>query len=165
MSFTPANTADSAMNSASKASAIRRARVVLPTPGGPHRIIECGLPASSARRSGFPGPSRCRCPTTSSSDFGRIASARGGTGARAGKRSDIPALLHVADHVRPLGRREAEQPRAQLRIALERPEAEHCRLPEAVDELHCLQPGWTESHADPREVAFPVARQGLEPVD
>ena len=37
------STADSAMNSASKASAISRASVVLPTPGGPHRIIECGF--------------------------------------------------------------------------------------------------------------------------
>ena len=44
MSFTPDSTADSAMNSQSKALAVRRASVVLPTPGGPHRIIECGLP-------------------------------------------------------------------------------------------------------------------------
>ena len=44
MSFTPDNTADSGTNSASKAEAIRRASVVLPTPGGPHRIIECSLP-------------------------------------------------------------------------------------------------------------------------
>src|SRR5262249_13730783 len=154
-----------AMNSASKASAIRRARVVLPTPGGPHSIIECGLPASNARRSGFPGPSRCRCPTTSSSDFGRIASASGGTGVRAGKRSDIVALLHVSDHVSPLRRRESEQPRIQLRIALERLEAELGRLAEAVDELHRLQPGRTEAHADPREAALLVTRQGFEPID
>ena len=33
-----------AMNWASNASAIRRASVVLPTPGGPHRIIECSRP-------------------------------------------------------------------------------------------------------------------------
>ena len=36
MSFTPENTADSAMNSASNAFAISRAMVVLPEPGGPH---------------------------------------------------------------------------------------------------------------------------------
>ncbi len=41
MSLTPDSTADNAMNSAWKASAISRASVVLPTPGGPHRIIEC----------------------------------------------------------------------------------------------------------------------------
>ena len=32
--------------------------VVLPVPGGPHRIIECGWPDSSARRSGAPAPSK-----------------------------------------------------------------------------------------------------------
>ena len=43
------------MNSALNASAIRRASVVLPTPGGPHRIIECGLPDANATASGLPG--------------------------------------------------------------------------------------------------------------
>ena len=38
--------------------AIKRANVVLPTPGGPQRIIECGLCDSNARRRGLPGPSR-----------------------------------------------------------------------------------------------------------
>ena len=38
------------MNSALKASAISRASVVLPTPGGPHRIIECGLPGGEGDR-------------------------------------------------------------------------------------------------------------------
>ena len=51
-----------AMNWASKASAIRRASVVLPMPGGPHRIIECRRPDSKATRSGLPGPSRCCWP-------------------------------------------------------------------------------------------------------
>jgi hypothetical protein len=58
MSLTPPSTADICMNSASKASAISRASVVLPTPGGPHRIIECGRPDSKATRSGLPAPSR-----------------------------------------------------------------------------------------------------------
>ena len=66
MSLTPESTADSAMNSALNASAISRASVVLPTPGGPHRIIECGLPDANATASGLPGASRCRWPTTSS---------------------------------------------------------------------------------------------------
>ena len=43
------------MNSALNASAISRASVVLPTPGGPHRIIECGLPDANATASGLPG--------------------------------------------------------------------------------------------------------------
>jgi DNA repair protein RecN (Recombination protein N) len=38
------------MNSASTAPAVRRASVVLPTPGGPQRIIECSRPLSKARR-------------------------------------------------------------------------------------------------------------------
>jgi hypothetical protein len=46
--------------------AISRASVVLPTPGGPHRIIECGLPDANATASGLPGASRCRWPMTSS---------------------------------------------------------------------------------------------------
>ncbi len=58
MSLTPPSTADMAMNCASNASAIRRASVVLPTPGGPHRIIECSRPDSKATRNGLPGPSR-----------------------------------------------------------------------------------------------------------
>ena len=40
------------------ASATSRARVVLPTPGGPQRIIEPGLPASMTVRSGAPFPIR-----------------------------------------------------------------------------------------------------------
>ncbi len=58
MSLTPPSTAEIAMNCASKNCAISRASVVLPTPGGPHRIIECGRPLSRATRSGMPGPSR-----------------------------------------------------------------------------------------------------------
>ena len=55
MSLTPPSTADMAMNWASKASAIRRASVVLPTPGGPHRIIECSRPDSNATRKRLAG--------------------------------------------------------------------------------------------------------------
>ena len=71
------------MNWASKPSAIRRASVVLPTPGGPQKIMECGRPDSKATRSGLSGPSRCDCPTTSASVRGRRRS---------------------AGHVRPMGR-------------------------------------------------------------
>ena len=87
MSLTPDSTADSAMNSALKASAIRRAMVVLPTPGGPHRIIECGLPAAKATASGLPGARRCRCPITSAIVFGRSRSASGAAGLAGVKRS------------------------------------------------------------------------------
>ena len=51
--------------------------VVLPVPGGPHRIIEASRCASAMRRIGPSGPSRWSWPTTSSSDCGRSRSARG----------------------------------------------------------------------------------------
>jgi hypothetical protein len=76
-SLMPENTADSAMNSHANCVAIIRASVVLPTPGGPHRIIECGWPDAKARRSGLPGPSRCCWPITSSGVCGRNCSASG----------------------------------------------------------------------------------------
>ena len=46
ISFTPDSTAEIAMNSVLNALAMRRASVVLPTPGGPQRIIEWGLPGA-----------------------------------------------------------------------------------------------------------------------
>jgi hypothetical protein len=39
-SFTPASTAESSMNSQSKAAPISLAKVVFPDPGGPHKITE-----------------------------------------------------------------------------------------------------------------------------
>ena len=42
--------------------------LVLPVPGGPHRIIEASLPAATIRPIAPSGPVRCSCPTTSSSD-------------------------------------------------------------------------------------------------
>ena len=59
------------------AAAMAMQSAVLPTPGGPQRIIECSRPDSKATRSGLPGPSRWRWPITSSSDFGRSLSASG----------------------------------------------------------------------------------------
>src|SRR5438552_2424922 len=170
MSFTPENTAESAMNCASNASAIRRARVVLPTPGGPHRIIECGLPDTKARRRGLPGPRRCSCPTNSSRDLGRRASAIGGTGAGAGNRSVIrlpseEGLVGVAYHVGTLGRGESEQSRIQLGIVLERLEPEHGGLSETVDEFHDFEAHRTEAHADLFEIAFLFPRQRFEPFE
>ena len=59
------------------ASASRRAIVVLPVPGGPHRIIEASLPAATIRPIAPSGPVRCSWPTTSSSARGRSRSASG----------------------------------------------------------------------------------------
>src|SRR5690606_35161767 len=77
MSFTPPSTAEIDKNWASKPSAIKRASVVLPTPGGPQKIMECGRPDSKATRRGLPAPSRWDCPTTSSKVRGRKRSASG----------------------------------------------------------------------------------------
>ena len=58
-------------------SAMMRASVVLPVPGGPHRMIDCSRSRSIASRSGLPGASRSSWPTNSSSVRGRIRSASG----------------------------------------------------------------------------------------
>ena len=57
--------------------AMTRASVVLPTPGGPQKIMEPMLSEEIRRRSTFPGPSRCCCPAISSSEEGRIRAASG----------------------------------------------------------------------------------------
>src|SRR2546426_1102810 len=57
--------------------AINRAREVFPDPGGPQRIRDDRVSCSMASRSGRPGPRTSSCPTSSSSDRGRIRSARG----------------------------------------------------------------------------------------
>jgi hypothetical protein len=53
----PLSTALKATNSECVRRAISRASVVLPQPGGPHRIIEPRSSRSMATRSGLPGPS------------------------------------------------------------------------------------------------------------
>ena len=51
--------------------------MVLPAPGGPHRMIEPISPRSICARSGLPGPTMCSWPTNSSQRSGRIRSASG----------------------------------------------------------------------------------------
>ena len=94
----PAFTADASSNAARAFTASSRASVVLPVPGGPYRIIECGRPSSIAVRSAEPRPSRCSCPTNSPSDAGRIRAASGRSGAGT---AGLPAGLS------PRGRRAA----------------------------------------------------------
>ncbi len=76
-SRTPAVTAESSTNLRPELCAIAFAIVVLPVPGGPHRMIEvapCSPDWSEARlTSGEPGASRCRCPAISSSVRGSHA--------------------------------------------------------------------------------------------
>ena len=76
-SATPENTAESWTKCSPARAASNRAIVVLPTPGGPHRIREASEPRSSMRVSVPSGPSRWSWPTTSSNSRGRSRSARG----------------------------------------------------------------------------------------
>jgi hypothetical protein len=58
-SFTPAVTADSSRKRRELVFAMSIASVVLPVPGGPHRITLSGAAPSTSRRKGAEGPSRC----------------------------------------------------------------------------------------------------------
>src|SRR5688572_21089493 len=158
MSFTPEKTAESAMNCASNASAMSRASVVFPTPGGPHRIIEWGLRASNASLSGLPGPKRWLCPTTSSSVRGRSRSASGAAGSRLPKRS-------FTDDVGAFGRAELEALRRDLRVPLEVAELDDRRLPELVVELHRFETAFAHPQADALERGVLRARRRFEPVE
>ena len=73
----PLVTAEKLMNSAFVFSAMIRASVVFPTPGGPQKIMEEMRSCSISLRSTLPGPVTCVCPAKSSSVFGRRRSARG----------------------------------------------------------------------------------------
>ena len=121
-----------AMNWASNASAIRRASVVLPTPGGPHRIIECSRPDSKATRSGLPGPSRCCWPITSSSVLGRRRSASGA--AVVGEAELERGLRHVAESVGEEGRSDSAATPAR------RLEARHKMRAARLPRSHRMQP-------------------------
>src|SRR5687767_8371776 len=158
ISLTPASTAEIAMNSASNAFAMIRASVVLPTPGGPHRIMECGLPASNASRRGLPGPSRCDWPTNSSSERGRSRSASGASGSLLPKRS-------FTDDVRPLGRRESERLGRDLGVALDGRELDHRDLAELVAQFHRLEPCLAEAQPDPLEGGVLRPRHRLKPIE
>ena len=59
----PLVTAEKSMKSALVRWAMIRASVVLPTPGGPQKIMEETRSLSMSRRSTLPGPSRWVCPT------------------------------------------------------------------------------------------------------
>src|SRR5262249_47022188 len=58
-------------------SAIMRASVVFPLPGGPYRITDGRRSASIARRNSLPGARMCSWPTNSSSERGRMRVASG----------------------------------------------------------------------------------------
>ena len=77
ISLMPASTALKGTKCACVSSAMIRASVVLPVPGGPQRMIDCSRSRSIASRSGLPGPRISSWPTISSSVRGRTRSASG----------------------------------------------------------------------------------------
>ena len=77
ISLMPLVTAEKSMNVACVWCAMTRASVVLPTPGGPQKIMDCTWSASMMRRRTLPGPIRCCWPATSSSVSGRMRAASG----------------------------------------------------------------------------------------
>src|SRR5499427_1724039 len=158
ISLTPASTAEIAMKSAWNASAIKRARVVLPEPGGPQRIIECGLPAAKATASGLPGASKWRWPITCSSVFGRSRSASGVAGLSTANRS-------VADDIGAFGRRELEKIRRELRIALELRELDPGALAEIIHDIERRKRRPVEAEPDFGEARLLVFRRGAEPLE
>src|SRR5439155_9285945 len=76
-SATPEATADSWTISPPTLLPRMKARVVFPLPAGPHTRSDGRWPDSTSAVSALPGPSRWRCPTTSSSARGRMRVARG----------------------------------------------------------------------------------------
>jgi hypothetical protein len=74
--LTPADTALRVEKGRDTCCARSWAKLVLPTPGGPHKRSEGSLPASSAGRKAPLGPTIWVCPTYSVKDLGRMRSAR-----------------------------------------------------------------------------------------
>ena len=82
ISLIPLVTALKLIKSAWVRPAMMLARVVLPTPGGPQKIMEEIWSFSISCRSILPGPSRCSCPTKCSRDAGLKRLARGALSVR-----------------------------------------------------------------------------------
>ena len=92
----PLVTAEKSMNAARVLPAMMRASVVLPTPGGPQKIMELMRSLSIRRRSTFPSPSRCRCPTNSSSVSGL---SRAASGCAAPPANSVPCSIALTSPV------------------------------------------------------------------
>ena len=71
--------ADTSTNVAFVVSATMCASDVLPVPAGPNRMTELRRSCSMALRSQLPRPTASSCPTSSSSERGRMRTARGAT--------------------------------------------------------------------------------------
>ena len=152
------------MNSASKAFAISRARVVLPTPGGPHRIIECGLPDSKREAQRL-----ARAEQVLLADHfverlraQRLGERRGGL-APCAKRSRGRSFSIRLGRRRPSAASKRNSSRVDLRVALEVGEAQARGLAEvSVSSIAC-RPSCAEAHAHALEAGVALLRLGFEP--
>src|SRR3569832_582437 len=138
-SFTPACTAEMLKNCACTRRAMSRACVVLPVPGGPHRIIERMRPCSIASRSGLPGPRRWVWQAYTSRSRGRKRSTSGWPRVSSlAKRSAFKTRL-FAHHVHAGRGFEIEQRRHQFGIALQVGDLQARGLAEVGFEFHRAQ--------------------------
>src|ERR1700733_14313487 len=177
MSLMPACTADSAMKRALERSAIRRASVVLPVPGGPHRISECGWPEAIASYSGLPGASRCVWPTNSSIRRGRMRSASGrqslspsasASGCCGELRLAMICALRLrlrrTDHVHAGRRLELQLGRIDARVALAVLKVQLHGLAQPVLDHHAQQLVVGKAELGMAEIRLGAARLDADPV-
>src|SRR3569623_1133834 len=164
-SFTPASTAEMLKNCACTRRAMSRASVVLPVPGGPHRIIEWMRPCSIASRSGLPGPRRWVWPAYSSRSRGRMRSASGWPLVSSlAKRSAFKTRL-FAHHVHAGRGLEIELRRHQFGIALQVGELQARGLAEVVFEFHRAQVALIEAEPHLFEAAVFLLGRELHPLE
>src|SRR6202140_850045 len=167
MSFTPAMTAESAMNCALEARAMRRASVVLPVPGGPQKISEGSCPVAMLADNGLPGPSRCCWPMNSLTVRGRMRSASGRRASRSPGSRAVTArsLAGCADHIGARGRRETHLARGHRTIALDFLETDGRGLAEPVFEDQAFQIPVREAEQRAAEIRLGAARFHQHPLE
>src|SRR5690606_7254063 len=93
----PQVTADNLIIAASAWLAITSARVVLPVPGGPHKISENTRPASMAFFSALPSPIKCCWPAYSARLRGRIRAANGRKSSAKSNGNEFTLLIAAVD--------------------------------------------------------------------
>ena len=144
-------------------SAMIRASVVLPVPGGPQRMIDCSRSRSMASRSGLPGASRSSCPTNSSNVRGRMRSASGAGAVAAGLRrrrleQEHDDLISVLVRAGGALRRRAARRRPRRSATRRAPASESSPLVGRCDRVAASSPG----PSPPRRTAIGAAQVDVE---
>ena len=124
------------MNCASKASAMSRAMVVLPTPGGPHRMQLCGWPDSKRQAQRHALAQQMLL----ADDLAQRARAQALGQRRMALAAATPGLpVSLPDHVRAGWRLELESVGRQRRVELEAGERQHRTLAKTVENVEHRQ--------------------------